>query len=209
MKQKRKLYLSIAVAGIVAIIWVHQPGSSSAGHLPEMAATSGQAAVPEKGTDGAPLPDPDHADVFRRAFWKHPAAGDRIHHAQRIEWSGERGVESWQWFIAVDPSAQLADHLFVKDAFRMKPAPDTSASFAQAPSWFPQTPEGMEVSQSADGQMTWLVRRADGRLFATGQGGGFRAAQSAPERAAPADEMELTGRLPHTPPPDPRQLEER
>lgn len=50
--------------------------------------------VPSDTSPTTTLSDP--VAVFQRAFWKRPAADDKILHAERREWSGADGVQKWQ-----------------------------------------------------------------------------------------------------------------
>src|SRR5690606_29163792 len=46
----------------------------------------------------------DHAEVFRRAFWRQPTSTDRILQAERRVNPED---DSWQWFIQLHPSPEL------------------------------------------------------------------------------------------------------
>lgn len=149
----------------------------------------------------------DAAEVFKRAFWKRPTEDDHILHAERREWADEDGVARWQWFIAVDPSEQLASYLHGENPFSMV-APEGEAVMPSEPrpAWFPETAEGYTVRQSRDGQMLFLTDAKTGRLYASSQGRGFArpvgvSPPSAPTSRSPA----VPGRLPDMPPPVPEE----
>ena len=57
--------------------------------------------------------------VFRRAFWRTPAAEDRILHAERREWADDEGVARWDWFLEVEPSAELRNWLQQDNPFAL------------------------------------------------------------------------------------------
>ncbi len=141
----------------------------------------------------------DPTVVFQRAFWKHPLADDRIHHAERREWSDENGVKRWQWFISVDPSAELVKHLREDNAFGLVPM-KSSAEVRDAPPWFTFESEDIEVIGAQGGNMR-LSFSNSGRLFATDSGGGFQAGASESPSVPP--QAAGNGRLPYSPPPRP------
>ena len=161
------------------------------------------------GPDSARPPDPnpptatltDPVEVFQKAFWKRPAATDKILHAERREWSDANGLTQWQWFIAVQPSPELVKHLREDNAFGL--VPDTRMpELKAAPPWFPPTADAGEGLRSPSGSMLLWFRSSDGQLFATDAGGGFRPGAPAPGDAAAATAL-TTGRLPDGPPPNP------
>lgn len=167
--------------------------------------TSGLADRPDLSdlADSAPptttLTDP--AAVFQKAFWKRPTANDKILHAERREWADGAGVQKWQWFIAVKPSAELVQHLIADNAFSLTRT-DRRGPAAERPGWFPESADDHEVFASASGTFTLLRDRNTGLLYATDSGGGFR--PGAPEPVlAPAVQTASAGRLPTTPPPKP------
>ena len=144
----------------------------------------------------------DAEEVFKRAFWKRPTDGDRILHAERREWTNADGVDRWQWFIAVDPSEELARYLNEKNPFRLsEPRGKVAIPTPPRPEWFPVTAEGFKVRQSRDGNMLFLTHRESGRLFATSQGRGFaKAVEVTPPAAPQSNGSGNPGRLPLTPP---------
>ncbi len=121
------------------------------------------------------IPDPpsftlkDPAAVFHKAFARHPAADDRILHAERREWSDAAGVKKWQWFIVVDPSPQLVKFLREDNAFSLAPARSVP-QFANAPAWFVFEPGEVEILHAPQGSMSLCFSKTTGRLFATDHG---------------------------------------
>ena len=143
-------------------------------------------------------------EVFQRAFWKRPTENDKILHAERREWADGDGVDRWQWFIAVDPSVELARYLNEQNPFSMSAPKDVVVLPAeQVPEWFPKSADGFTVQQTADRQMIFLFELDSGRLFAASQGRGFAKAAEVPV-ATPKTSAQAQGRLPTTPPPTPK-----
>src|SRR4051794_12896768 len=100
---KRLVLFAIVFAGLAVGIYLVAPVSTP---LPEQVILPAATPAPEEGTLQTNL---DAVEVFRRAFWRDPAAADHILHAERREWvSEENGVRRWQWFIAVEPGLDLA-----------------------------------------------------------------------------------------------------
>ncbi len=125
-------------------------------------------------------------EVFRRAFWREPVPADRILHAERREWVGERdGVRRWQWFIILDPGPDLAVWLRERNPFGLAPAApaDLRLDAASQPAWFPADATGLkdaECFQSSDGAMVLLREKAAGRLYVSDRGHGFAAVPPPP-----------------------------
>lgn len=194
---KAVTFLLIGVGVVAAGAWYF--GGSSGG------VPASKDEVPS--SDAPPLPtttNTDATEVFQRAFWKRPTEQDEILHAERREWADGDGVDRWQWFIAVDPSAELARYLHEQNPFSMSPPKrDVALPMDELPDWFPSSVDGYEVTQTADGQMIFLLRPDDGRLFATSQGRGFAKAVEAPPPSPPVISSNAQGRLPATPPPTP------
>jgi hypothetical protein len=115
----------------------------------------------------------DPVEVFQRAFWKRPAADDKILHAERREWSDDDGVQKWQWFIAVKPSTELLKHLRDDNAFGLVSAAAESPS-DDSPTWFTYNPKKFDSLQDPHGEMCVMFAKSGKRLLATGSGGGFR-----------------------------------
>jgi hypothetical protein len=122
-------------------------------------------------------------EVFRRAFWRHPAPEDRIVHAERFEWKAEDGtLARWQWFLEVNPGPALIVFLRDPGTLGLLPA-DAVVSHSPAapppgkPAWFPPagSNSGLEVLRHPQGALTLLYRASDNTLFATDAGHGFSA----------------------------------
>ncbi|BCX47400.1 hypothetical protein HAHE_13080 [Haloferula helveola] len=179
-----------AAAGVAGLI------GASIG-LRELPVESGKGA--QAPANGAPADSvvTDGVEVFRRAFWRHPAPDDRIVHAERREWLDQGDVSRWSWFIEVEPSAGLTAHLVEGNAFGLSATNEFAGS---GPEWFPTSAEGFRILGSEGARMVLLVNEE--RIFATGSGAGFRAAAEVPSqpRAEPVAEI---GRLPDQSPPDP------
>ena len=121
----------------------------------------------------ATLSDP--VAVFQRAFWKRPAADDTILHAERREWSGADGVQKWQWFIAVEPSAALLKYLRDDNAFSLVPATSAPA-ITDAPAWFAFPPGDVDILLAPHGNLRLFFSKTKRRLYATDAGAGFLSA---------------------------------
>lgn len=124
----------------------------------------------------------DHTAVFQRAFWRRPAADDRILHAERRDsLDGSSGVEKWQWFIAVQPSPAFREWFFKDNPFELVPvAPDAPApELASPPAWFPPAAELTRLARHRNREGRYLVFHdlANNRLYATDAGGGFAASR--------------------------------
>jgi hypothetical protein len=143
----------------------------------------------------------DPATVFEKAFWKRPSNDDRILHAERREWKDASGISKWQWFITVEPSKALLDHLITQNAFSLTPAKNTQIT-PEAPKWFPSSKASFEAFTNASGTFTIFWDKARNILHATDSGRGFRPGAPAPS-SAPLASQQPAGRLPSTPPPKP------
>ena len=126
-------------------------------------------------------------------------------HAEYLEWREEGDVSRWQWCMEVEPSKALTGHL--KELHPTMPV-DTDAKTIRAelpavPEWFPSSPQAYELRQSVDGQMRLLFSPEGKVLFATASGYGFAKATPAPVK--PMASIAPPGRLPRTPPPNPKQ----
>jgi hypothetical protein len=125
----------------------------------------------------------DPEEVFRRAFWRHPAPEDRVVHAERFEWKAEDGtLARWQWFLEVNPGPALLAFLRDPGTLGLLPAdalssPPPSAPPPGRPAWFPPagSTSGFEVLRHPQGALTLLYRGGDNTLFATDAGHGFSA----------------------------------
>lgn len=118
----------------------------------------------------------DHAEVFRRAFWRHPTSADRILNAERRVSATESG-ESWSWFIELHPSPDLLAALRDLETFGLLPlgAPVFNRHPIPPPAWFPAESAiaDFEILQSPATGLTVLYHADDNLLFATDQGTGF------------------------------------
>lgn len=145
----------------------------------------------------------DASEVFQKAFWKRPTAGDQILHAERREWADSDGVQRWQWFIAVKPSAELVKHLRDDNAFNLVPATSSTRS-PDAPDWFRFVPAEVTILHAPGGNMRLAFSKQDNLLYATDSGGGFQPGAPAPVKPLQSQQATSTGRLPTTPPPNPQ-----
>lgn len=134
----------------------------------------------------------DPAEVFKRAFWRLPADGDKILHAERREWSDDHGVTKWQWFIEVEPSEKLVKYLRTENSFGLVPV-GSAGDMKEAPGWFAFDPIEFEVLGSR-GNLRMIFSRTGNRLFATDSGGGFHPGVPEPTKR-PTDPVP-SGRLP-------------
>jgi hypothetical protein len=119
----------------------------------------------------------DAAEIFRRAFWRHPAADDRIVHAERIEWSDPAtGVAKWQWHLEVEPGPALKKWLAESNPFGLAAAaPQTAGHQRRVPAWWPEalSPEDYDIRGSDT--LVFALRRSGDRLYACANGRGFAA----------------------------------
>jgi hypothetical protein len=177
----RRLLLAAAACGLLAtataLLW--RRGAASRG-----AAVPAPAAA-HAAKSAAPVFTP--AAVFERAFWRRPAAEDRILHAVRREEpaAGGAGIARWQWFIAVEPGAAMRDWLFKANPFELVAVPaGTSASTTPValdapPDWFPSAPALASFThfRNREGRLHVFLDPRTHRLYATDSGGGFTVAQ--------------------------------
>ncbi len=140
----------------------------------------------------------DPTEIFKRAFWRMPSAGDQILKAERHEWSDSEGVTKWQWFLAVDASPELIKYLRDDNAFGL-----ISAEFAKVPAekpaWFQFPAEDFSVMRSSQSEMQLIFSKKDSKLYACASGRGFT--RGAPEREPEPATQVPAGRLPRIPPP--------
>jgi hypothetical protein len=194
---KRPIVLAIALVTAVLVIWlgVRMTRDETTPHVPEL--KEGVPALPPPTTTST-----DAEEVFKRAFWKRPTENDHILHAERREWADGDGVDRWQWFIAVDPSEELARYLNEQNPFSLGELRGKVAIPAQPrPKWFPSSADSFTARQSQDGQMLFLMESESGRIYATSQGRGFAKAVDAASPTAPVQKSAGNGsRLPNTPP---------
>jgi hypothetical protein len=141
----------------------------------------------------------DPVKVFQQAFWKRPTEDDQILHAERREWLDRHGVSRWQWFIAVKPGPALIKHLREDNAFGLQKVRQPVAAVG-APAWFVSAMPD-EVLGSPTSCLT-LAFDPSGVVYATDQGGGFRAGADAPGTTHAPYSSVSGGRLPVTMPPN-------
>jgi hypothetical protein len=130
----------------------------------------------------APVPAPsttsttDHAEVFRRAFWRQPSTADHILQADRRV---DPDDGSWQWFIQLHPSPELLAALRDPENLGLLPttSPRALSDAGDIPDWFSPAalPIDFEILQSPATALTVLYRAADNTLFATDHGPAFAA----------------------------------
>jgi hypothetical protein len=144
----------------------------------------------------------DPKEIFQRAFWRRPGDGDKILHAERREWSDADGVSKWQWFLVVEPSPELVKHLREDNAFGLVSG-GSLPEIKRPPSWFTPPSTDVDVLQAPHGNLRLIFSKNKNLLHAMDAGGGFQAGAPEPVKAAPQPAAP-GGRLPATPPPDPR-----
>lgn len=160
--------LAAAIAAAAAVVYVRGLGPSAPAAPATLAAGShGRTVI----TTASP------EEIFRRAFWRQPAAGDRIVHAERREWVDDGQVQRWQWFLEVRPDPSLLRALRDPAGFGLVAAPSGLPEPLSPPVWFPPAAQhaGCEILHSPGGGLTVCYRAADNVLFATDSGRGFAA----------------------------------
>ncbi|MEI6605470.1 MAG: hypothetical protein WCP35_09180 [Verrucomicrobiota bacterium] len=141
--------------------------------------------------------------IFQRAFWVRPTSSDKILHAERREWKDTDGVQKWQWFLVVEPSAALLKRLRDDNAFGLIPAAVTSPP-SDAPEWFVYKMDGVNVLKALQGKLQLIFSNDKHTLYATDTGRGFRSGAPEPGKPAnPARQSPVPGRLPNVHPPIP------
>lgn len=141
----------------------------------------------------------DPVKIFRKAFWRSPAANDHVLHAERREWTGEDGTGKWQWFLVVQPSPDLRKYLRDDNAFGLVKT-KTATPLKDAPAWFAFKPAAVEVLQAPTANLQLVFSEADQLLYATDSGESLR--PGAPEvPVVSKSSATSTGRLPLTSPP--------
>jgi hypothetical protein len=149
----------------------------------------------------------DKAEIFRRAFWRNPSPEDTIQRAERRQWSGESGVQRWDWFIGVDASESLSTYLLEQNPFQLTATAEPQ-TFSEVPAWFPVTSAGFTIHQSLNGEMTILFNSATRQLYAKSNGHGFKPGAPEPEASAVLQQEKNIGRLPNGAPPNPSDTSE-
>lgn len=144
----------------------------------------------------------DPVKIFQKAFWRSPAAEDEILHGERREWLGEDGVGKWQWFLVVKPSPELVKYLRDDNAFGLVSA-DAMPELVDPPAWFTFKSHEVELLKAPTANLSLIFSKTGDLLYATDSGDGFR--PGAPETGTSVHESpSSSGRLPTTPPPNPR-----
>jgi hypothetical protein len=145
----------------------------------------------------------DATEVFQKAFWKRPAEQDHILHAERREWADADGLKKWQWFIEVEPSPELVNHLITANAFSLRPARSGwREPTAGTPGWFSRPSAEHQILEDSSGTFILIHDAKTNRILATDSGGGFHPG-GAPRPANVPSPSVATGRLPLTSPPNP------
>jgi len=185
----------LAVGGLAAlgvVVWIQRPLVPPTPPILNVVEVDPPTSVQSEATE-----------IFRRAFWQRPGAGDKILHAERREWADATGVLKWQWFLEVEASPELIRYLRDDNAFGLSPAqevPDVEG----APAWFVYPATGVNFLKSRRGQMTLCFSKTGNRLFASDSGTGFRPGAPAPVEAPTAPNPlnpPAAGRLPNSMPP--------
>lgn len=148
----------------------------------------------------------DGEEIFKKAFWRRPTAGDEILHAVRHEWSDEGGLLRWQWFLVVKASPGLIQYLRDDNAFGLVISP-SSPVIAEAPAWFRYDPEKVLRLQSPQSALQLIFSNHDSTLHATASGLGFTRGAPEPPSAvqgAPSPSRIATSLPPRPNPPRPK-----
>ena len=117
-------------------------------------------------------------EVFRRAFWQHPGAHDRIVEAVRFESSAPDGVSRWVWFMKIHPSAELLRRLRDPSTFGLLVTSEPKLPLPgdiSPPDWFPRANRapGVEILQHPSQNLTLRYEPKDNLLYASDHGKGF------------------------------------
>ena len=102
-------------------------------------------------------------EVFRRALWRRPSQEGTIPNAYRREWADAGVPTRWQWFLGILPGPTLEAWLDT-NPFSFREVASLSKKDASSgedpPEWFPRALEGMELSQSPNGNL-WVALTSD------------------------------------------------
>lgn len=145
----------------------------------------------------------DKEEIFKRAFWRQPSSEDRILQAARYDWSDEEGLNRLQWYLLVQPSADLFSYLGEKNAFGLLPGKEVP-DFPEAPAWFTPSAASNRIFRANDDSFWLLFNESGDRLYATGVGRGFSKGAPEPEGTTGRQEESNYGRLPNAAPPTPQ-----
>lgn len=114
------------------------------------------------------------SDVFRRAFWRHPAPMDRILQAELREWKDAGEVSRWSWHLRFIPGPKLRQDLLDGRIFPFREIGqedlETRLAACSRPAWAPTTVV-TPVSMLAG---NFLLLQENGQVwYAEDHGGGF------------------------------------
>ncbi len=192
---KKRLVSLITVLSLAVIGWLGWRAGSGQKDKPSAAA-----AVTWKG-EPPTLTVTDAVKIFEKAFWRQPAAEDKILHAERREWRDKDGLQRWQWFLVVSASPGLITYLREENAFGLV-ASSAVPMNSEAPAWFRFNPEDVSTMSAPQASLGLMFSKKDNTLYATASGRGFT--KGAPEPVKQAAPASAPGRLPTTPPPIPK-----
>lgn len=239
---KKPLLIALPAAALLAAgaAWHHhskqtdRPNASAAAYdssSPQPEKSPGSLTLSPAFSKLAPPPPDllltDAPAIFKKAFWRSPAAEDHIAHAERREWHDAQGVTRWEWYLEVSASPGLLKYLREENAFGLLPAtprasagPVTGNSAANVPviakkpppaaaaalpenrpGWFQFNTADTDIFQSRDGQLRLYFSKTDNKLYASNAGHGFQRGA-----AAPASASVQVPAATSTPPPAPGRL---
>ena len=116
------------------------------------------------------------SEVFRRAFWRHPAPMDRILQAELREWKDAGAVSRWSWHLRFIPGPKLREDLLDGRIFPFrKIAQDDLESRLAAcarPAWAPKTKTVFMTDPMMAGSLL-LLQENDEVWYAEDHGSGF------------------------------------
>lgn len=174
MKKSHRIAVVVAAAAVAAVIV-----GLTLRNRPAAAGTA------ETASPAIPLPEGQRLqdnwppeEVFRRAFWRHPQADDRIVDAVRYERSDDDGVNRWAWFIKLHPGPQLLRDLRVPETFGLiaveSPRPWLPDDLSP-PDWYLASTgdSHVQVFQHPSQALTLIYRPAENLLLASDHGEGF------------------------------------
>jgi hypothetical protein len=195
--QKRPALVGFLAIALVAssLVWTWRPKTVTPPELPRPRASVAE--PPTKTLTDGP-------ELFRRAFWKRATAGDNVLHAERREWGDRDGLKKWQWFLVVEPSAELLRYLREENAFGLSPASALSAD-EETPDWFHFEAADFDTLRARTGNMLVSFHRSKALLYATDFGSGFTAGAKAPAPQPSEVSTQSAGRIPANSPPTPNE----
>ena len=186
---KKRIVSLITLLSLAGIGWLGWRAGSDQKDTPSAAS-----AVTWKG-EPPTLTVTDAGKIFERAFWRQPAAEDKILHAERREWRDKDGLQRWQWFLVVSASPGLITYLREENAFGLLASPAVPV-ISDAPAWFLFNPEDVSTMSAPQASMGLMFSKKDNTLYAAASGRGFT--KGAPEPAKPLPQASTPGRLPTT-----------